>query len=195
MIIGSRSAFLLVDPQRDFFSGGAFPLVGADALVEVWNRYLGRFSQPRLPIFVSRYDLSPGSKRFISNGGKWPPHCLRGTQGAQFHSGLKFQITAYAIRVISKETDSAFQGKHESGKDLLTLLKEEEIKEVFIAGIGTESGVKASALDAKRAGFDVFVALDGICGLSQNAADSQAAVEEMKKEGVIPYLWQGPAPT
>jgi nicotinamidase/pyrazinamidase len=81
-------ALALVDLQNDFLSGGSLAVPQGEQVVPVANSYLHLFRSCRLPVFVTR-DWHPADHvSFASRGGPWPPHCVAGTRGAAFASGL-----------------------------------------------------------------------------------------------------------
>ena len=50
--------------------------------------------------------------------------------------------------------------------------------------MATEYCVKATALDTKSAGFEVFVVIDACQGVEVNKGDIEKAIEEMKNRGI-----------
>ena len=73
-------ALLIVDVQNDFCPGGALGVSGGDKIVPVINGLLERFE-----IVVASKDWHPDQTIHF---GKWPPHCVHGTFGAEFHPEL-----------------------------------------------------------------------------------------------------------
>jgi nicotinamidase/pyrazinamidase len=62
--------------------------VHAAQIVPVLDRYITLFASRGLPVVVTR-DWHPGGHMsFDDRGGPWPPHCIAGTEGAQFARGL-----------------------------------------------------------------------------------------------------------
>ncbi len=77
---------------------------------------------------------------------------------------------------------SAFEGVTDDGEPLADVLRAAGITEVDVTGIATDYCVRATALDARRAGFAVRL-LDGLhAGVAPES--SAAAVAEMCDAGV-----------
>ena len=181
-----KSALLIVDVQTDFCPDGALPAPGGDRILPALNRYLADARERGMPVYASR-DWHPAvTTHFRAYGGEWPPHCVQGTAGAQFHPGLK--LPADAI-VISKGDSpdrsgySAFDGHTPQGTALLDDLHERRIDRLYVAGIATEYCVKATVLDARRFGLRVSVLPDAIAGIDVQPGDADRALEEMSNAG------------
>src|SRR5690606_8086236 len=93
--------------------------------------------------------------------------------------------------VVSKGTDpaddggySAFDGTElESGRSLCDLLRSAGVTHLLVGGLATDYCVRASVLDARRAGFEVTVLLDAIRGIDIEPGDLACAVAEMAAAG------------
>jgi epoxyqueuosine reductase len=182
----TRDALIVVDLQNDFCPGGALGVRGGDEIVPVVNRYLERFRDVGAPIFATR-DWHPRvTRHFQAYGGVWPPHCVQGTPGADFHPAL--QLPAEAV-VVSKGMDpnedaySAFQARDARGRALPEVLAANGVRRVFIGGLATDYCVRATALDASRAGLEVVVLTDAIRAVDLRAGDGARAEEEMRQAG------------
>ena len=181
-----KAALLIVDVQRDFCPGGALAAPGGDEIIPALNRHLAEAREHEMPVYASR-DWHPAvTNHFKQYGGEWPPHCVQGTAGAQFHAELKLPPDAV---VISKGDDparpgySAFDGRTASGKTLAHDLRDRNVTRLYLSGIATDYCVKATALDALHAGFDVRVLTDAVTGIDVNAGDADRALEELTREG------------
>ncbi|HEV2664964.1 MAG TPA: isochorismatase family protein, partial [Blastocatellia bacterium] len=84
----AKDALIIVDVQNDFCPGGALAVKGGDEVVPVLNRAIEKFTAAGLPIFATRDWHPEKTSHFKAYGGVWPVHCVQGTQGAEFHSGL-----------------------------------------------------------------------------------------------------------
>lgn len=178
-----QRALLVVDVQNDFCPGGALAVPHGDEVVPVLNRYLNLAVQARLPILASRDWHPKTTVHFKAFGGAWPPHCIHHSPGAEFHPNLQLPSTA---EVISKGMDpqqdsySCFQGVTADGTSLLARLQHDGIQELLIGGLATDYCVKATALDARRRGFEVTVLADAIHGVNLSAGDAERAIQEMR---------------
>ena len=182
----ARSALLLVDVQIDFCPGGALPVPHGDRVVPVLNRYLADAVAHGMRIYASR-DWHPAvTSHFKPFGGEWPPHCVQHTPGARFHPDL--QLPPSTI-VISKGDEprrpgySAFDGRTMEGKRLIDDLREQGVERLYVGGLATDYCVRASVLDARRAGLEVTVLGDAVAGIDLHAGDSDRAIADMREAG------------
>jgi nicotinamidase/pyrazinamidase len=173
----SPDVLLIVDPQVDFCPGGALPVPHGDAIFPVVNA-----AAARVPLVVASRDWHPaGHCSFESQGGQWPPHCLAGTAGAEFHPALDRSRLA---EVFSKGTDpnrdaySAFDGT-----GLAQWLRARGVGRLLVGGLATDYCVRASVLDARKEGFEVVVLEDGIGAVEVHPGDGDRALTEMRRAG------------
>jgi nicotinamidase/pyrazinamidase len=179
-------ALLLVDPQNDFCPGGSLGVPDGHAVIPVLNAWSAAAEQAGVPIFITRDWHPPRTTHFAEFGGVWPPHCVAGTLGAEFHPGLV--IPAQAIVVSkgmgeSEDAYSAFQGRDGSGTPLATLLRARDIRTLYIMGLATDYCVKESVLAGLRHGFRVTVVHDGIRAVNLQPEDGDKALAEMRAAG------------
>src|SRR3990172_2479969 len=97
--ITHNSALIVVDVQNDFCPGGALPVPEGDKVIPVLNKYMELFKRLGEPIYASRDWHQAITKHFKEYGGAWPPHCVQGTLGAEFHSEL---VLPEDVEVVSK---------------------------------------------------------------------------------------------
>jgi len=177
----ARKALLVVDVQRDFCAGGALAVRDGDSVVPKLNRIIDAFARASIPIIFTR-DWHPSDHiSFKTQGGPWPPHCIKGTSGAKFHPSLYVPRGALIISKgfgTSSEAYSGFQGT-----DLEKRLKELGVEEILLGGLATDYCIKESALDALGAGLKVDVLEDCIKGVNLRKNDSELALREMAARG------------
>lgn len=183
----NKKALLIVDMQKDFCPGGKLPVKQCKEVVSTLNEYIQIFQTKNLPILASR-DWHPGeTSHFQSGGGKWPPHCVKNSPGAEFHPNLNLPDRAI---IISKGMDpdiegyTCFQGYDKNHISFIKVLNKENIDKIYIGGVATEYCVKSTALDAVEEGFNVNLLEDATEGVDMNPGDIKKAIEEMKKSGV-----------
>ena len=182
------AALLVVDVQRDFCPGGALPAEGCTRIVPVINTYLDQAQLRSMLIYASR-DWHPAkTAHFKAYGGEWPPHCVQGTPGAEFHPDLKLPPTTI---IVSKGDDparpgySAFEGRTADGRSLLDDLRERHISTLYICGLTTDYCVKLTTLDALRGGLSVAVLTDAIAAIDVQPGDATRALDDMERSGAL----------
>lgn len=182
-----RSALIIVDVQNDFCPGGALEVPRGDEVVEKINAVIKFFN-----IIIASRDWHPVcTVHFKEYGGMWPPHCIRGSRGAEFHPQLDISRINHVISKGMGNSDngySAFEGlclQGELDSDLLNLLHDWNVAKLYICGLATDYCVKATALDAKRYGFETYLLEDACRAVNINPDDGAKAVKEMKEAGVI----------
>jgi len=170
-------ALLIVDPQVDFCPGGTLPVPGGDGIFPAVNR-----ASRIVPLTVASRDWHPPDHiSFRAQGGPWPVHCVAGTPGAAFHRDLD---TDRIAEVFSKGTNPGVEAYSAfDGTGLATWLRSHHIGRLYVGGLATDYCVRASVLDARRAGFDVVVLEDAIGAVEVAPGDGERALEEMREAG------------
>lgn len=179
-------ALVIVDVQNDFCAGGALAVEGGDEVVPALNRYAERFAAAGAAVFASRDWHPRRTTHFKEWGGAWPPHCVQGTRGAEFHPGLRLPASA---TVVSKGMDpeedaySCFQARETSRRPFAAALAARGIRRLFVGGLATDYCVRATVLDALKAGFEVMLLGDAIRSVNVQPADGERALDEMAGAG------------
>jgi nicotinamidase/pyrazinamidase len=182
----SKDALIVVDVQNDFCPGGALAVKDGEQVVPVLNRYMDQFIKAGLPIFATRDWHPQKTNHFITGGGPWPPHCIQGSKGAQFHPDLKLPpdtVTVSAGMGAEEDGYSGFLGRDESGTRLADLLRQRSIERIFVGGLATDYCVKHTVLDGLKEGFKVVLLASAIRGVNLKPGDSERAIEEMLHAG------------
>jgi len=144
-------ALIIVDVQNDFCAGGSLAVTGADAVVRAINDYLA--GQPGYQHVVATKDfhIDPGD-HFSDHpdyASSWPPHCIAGSTGADFHPDLDTSpIEAVFHKGAYAAAHSGFEGVDENETPLLEWLRQRGVDGVDIAGIATDYCVRQTAGDA-----------------------------------------------
>jgi nicotinamidase/pyrazinamidase len=162
-----QSALLLVDPQNDFFPGGALGMPESNNLIPVINAYIKHFSRQGWPILATR-DWHPANHcSFTEQGGPHPTHCVQGSRGAQFHSDL---VMPPGMMVISKGTDPKKDSRSGfEGSSLADRLEDLDVKTIFILGPATQDCLTQTIVDACKIGLQVVVLSDAIGSIGLSA--------------------------
>ncbi|KAK7194845.1 nicotinamidase [Novymonas esmeraldas] len=177
-------ALLIVDMQNDFLLADAPLLVtGGAALVDGINAI-----SAALPFRcqVASQDWHPTHHcSFAEQGGPWPPHCRRGSAGAELHAAL---ITSHVSAVVRKGTSvqadsySAFMDTNGTATGLEGLLRSCGVQRVFVCGVALDYCVHATAMDARKCGFAVVVLEDLTAAVDDAAWPARTA--ELAEAGV-----------
>jgi nicotinamidase/pyrazinamidase len=171
-------ALIVVDVQNDFCPGGALAVPDGDAVVDAVNRMASE-----APFVVATRDWHPPDHgSFAAQGGRWPVHCVQGTPGAELHPGIdasQIDVVVEKGQVPDREGYSGFEGT-----ELERLLSEHGVDAVDVAGLALDYCVKATALDARRAGLNVTVHRGATRAVEVSPGDGERAVEELRAAGV-----------
>jgi len=195
----ANSALIVVDVQNCFIEGGTLPVKGGAEVVPIINKLAPAFDN----IVVTQDWHTAGHASFAStHAGKkpfetaklkygdqvlWPDHCVQGSDDAGLHKELKLPTAQLIIRKgFHKDMDSysAFEeADHKTATGLAGYLKARGIKTVFVSGLATDFCVAWTAMDARKAGFEVYVIEDATRAIDLNGSLA-AAWKQMTAKGV-----------
>lgn len=190
-----KTALIVVDVQNDFCEGGPLAVTGGASLAQAITTYLAHGpGSKRYSVFVTSQDwhnalpdtndghFATGAPDWVST---WPVHCVAGTPGADLHPDLRLPRVDIRVRKGQGRQDySAFDGTP-NGLSRITLthfLREAGVKHIDVVGLATDHCVKATALAARSAGFDVTVLRDLTAGVATDT--THAAIAEMSAAGI-----------
>ena len=167
----------MVDVQNDFCSGGALAVPDADAVVEPINRLM-----EEVPVVLATRDWHPPDHlSFQEQGGPWPPHCVQGTTGAELHPSVDRSKIDVVVDAGFRPELEGYSGFEET--NLEQELRSHDVDAVTVVGLATDYCVRATALDARNAGFAVTVDRAGVRGIDVEPGDSQRALDELRSAG------------
>jgi len=182
----SKNALIVVDVQNDFCPGGALPVTEGDQVVSPLNRYIAKFEQAGSPIFATRDWHPVKTSHFNTSGGPWPPHCIQGSPGAEFHPALKLPSETVIVSAgMGPDEDgySGFLGRDANGNKLVDLLRQRGVQRIFVGGLATDYCVKHTVLDGLKEDFKVVLLTDSVRGVNLQPDDSARAIKEMLNAG------------
>jgi nicotinamidase/pyrazinamidase len=178
---GDGDVLIVVDIQNDFCPGGNLAVPQGDEVVPLINALAPRFRHVVLtqdwhaPDHLSFASAHPGKRPYetivLPYGEQilWPDHCVRDTEGAEFHSDLHVPNASLVLRKgIHREIDSYstfYENDRITPTGLVGCLRERNFARVFLAGLALDFCVRYSAEDAVRHGFDVVVVEDACRGI------------------------------
>ena len=174
-------ALILVDPQNDFCPGGSLAVADGHDVMPPLNSLAAAFDSAGLPIYATRDWHPVGHVSFAERGGPWPPHCVQGTPGAQYHPDLQLPDGVEVISKAAHPDTDAYSGFE--GTDLHERLQRQDIRRVVVGGLATDYCVLNTVRDALRLGYEVFVVSDAIRAVNVNPTDGQDAIAEMTDRG------------
>lgn len=179
MQVKPTDALVIVDVQNTFCPGGTLPVANGDEVVARLNRVLPLFAPGR--VFATQ-DWHPNDHcSFAPQNGPWPPHAVQNTPDAELHSGLDKSRIAAVVRKGTTVARDAYSGF--DGTDLAERLRGAGVSRVFVGGLATDYCVKATALDACAAGFDVVVLEDACRAVNISPGDGERALAQMEAAG------------
>lgn len=182
--VKSVRALVVVDVQNDFCEGGSLAVAGGAAVAEKIDALLGTGHGYDHVIATTDCHVDPGghfseSPDFATS---WPRHCVAGTSGAELHPGLDPSGIEMVFRKGAHGAAySGFEGTAD-GVGLADWLREHGVDKIDVVGIATDYCVRATALDAARAGFATRVLLDLTVGVAPES--TAAALAELSAAGV-----------
>jgi len=177
-------ALIVVDVQNDFCEGGSLAVSGGGAVARAITGLLARREYDHV-VATADHHIDPGAHfsdqpDFLTS---WPPHCVAGTPGAQFHPELDVSMVEAVFRKGPYSAAySGFEGEDDTGTALADWLRTRGVDEVDVVGIATDYCVKATAADAAKAGFRTRVLLDYTAGVSADGTTN--AVAALRDSGV-----------
>ena len=196
---GADVALLMIDIQNDFCPGGALAVADGDAVVPVVNGLQERFSvkvatQDWHPADHSSFAANhPGHDPFtlidMPYGPQvlWPVHCVQGSPGAEFHSGLGMTSVHLIIRKGFRAPIDSYSAFFENDKTTQTglagYLRERGVGHVVLTGLATDFCVYYSAIDAVSQGFGATLLTDA-CRAIDLDGSLAAAMADMQAKGV-----------
>lgn len=162
-------ALIIVDVQNDFCEGGSLAVTGGAALARAISDYLAEAADYHHVVATKDFHIDPGD-HFSGTpdySSSWPPHCVSGTPGADFHPSLDTSaIEAVFYKGAYTGAYSGFEGVDENGTPLLNWLRQRGVDEVDVVGIATDHCVRQTAEDAVRNGLATRVLVDLTAGVS-----------------------------
>jgi nicotinamidase/pyrazinamidase len=183
---------MIVDVQNDFAEGGALGVTGGNAVAAGVTALLARHPDAYQLVIASRDWHNPDE----DNGGHfatdaepdfrttWPPHCVAGTPGADYHPDLDIEhVDVHVRKGQGVPAYSVYEGTTDDGESVHALLERQAITDLDIVGLATDHCVRASAIDAVEHGRRVRVLTDLVAGVAAEA--SEAALAELAHLGVV----------
>ncbi|MFD2518828.1 bifunctional nicotinamidase/pyrazinamidase [Salinimicrobium flavum] len=174
---------IIVDAQNDFMPGGALEVREGDRIVPVINKII-----PKFELVVATQDWHPAEHKSFAinhpdrkeyevidlNGVEqklWPPHCVQGTPGADFHPKLELNSVEAIFRsAMDVEVDS-YSGFYDNARHKSTglagYLREKGADDLYFCGLAADICVYFTIKDALKEGFKATLIEDATVPLFQ----------------------------
>jgi nicotinamidase-related amidase len=148
--IAVSQALLIIDPQNDYFPGGAFPLWNAEACLANLERAATEARAQGRPVILVQHVASPGPGPFFNEG----------SLGVQLHP--RILAAAPGAPVVVKHYADAF---HQT--DLLATLDRLGVTGLTVAGMMTQNCVTHTLLSRAADTYELAVWADGCTTVSE----------------------------
>ncbi|WP_285505673.1 isochorismatase family protein [Actinokineospora sp. NBRC 105648] len=174
----TKKALIVVDVQNDFCEGGSLAVAGGAAVAEAVSAHMTATGYDHV-VATRDFHIDPGphfsdTPDYVDS---WPVHCVVGTAGASFHPSLDVApIEAVFSKGAYAAAYSGFEGVGPAEVSLTDWLRAHGVDAVDVVGIATDHCVRATAVDATRAGFTATVLLDLTAGVSPTTVESALGV-------------------
>lgn len=132
---------LIIDPQIDFING-SLPVPGAEIAINALSEYLRKHCADYAAIIVSADRHAMRHCSFVSEGGKWPMHCVADSIGAAIWPAIMDVLLTMPdkVTVLHKgenpdtEEYSIFKNKHAASK-IREIIRDNDINNIDICGL------------------------------------------------------------
>ena len=192
-----KAAVIIVDVQSDFLDKGALPVKSSNEIIPFINKLRNDYSQYYTTVFTTQQyrqethiafkdspyaheENLPFDEITLAVKGKFPRHCIGGTNGANFAPELQLRGNEVLIRKDEdkfKEEMSGFQNRI-----LSEILKTNKINIVFICGLTLDFCVGLTAIDSQKLGFETYVIKEATKPLGEESG--KAMEKNLEKNGV-----------
>ncbi|MFD9815444.1 isochorismatase family protein [Streptomyces sp. NPDC059080] len=183
-------ALIVIDVQNDFCEGGSVPVTGGAEVAAAITDLVGRAADSgyRHVVATRDYHIDPGAHfsdhpDFVDS---WPVHCVAGSEGSGFHPHFAPAVSSGAVDAVFDKgayaaAYSGFEGADDQGTALADWLRAHDVTEVDVVGIATDHCVRATALDALRAGLRTRVLLGLTAAVA--APTTERAMAQLRAAG------------
>jgi nicotinamidase/pyrazinamidase len=186
---GPKTALIVVDVQNDFADpAGSLSVSRAGRILPRINAEVTAAREAGAPVVYTQDWHPESTPHFAKDGGIWPVHCVAGTWGAELHPDLV--VDGEIVRKGSNGEDgySGFSMRDPvSGAEIPTpldrMLRTQGVDRVVICGLATDYCINATALDARRLGYETVVPIRAIAAVNLQPGDDERALIAMASAG------------
>jgi nicotinamidase/pyrazinamidase len=186
---GPDTALIVVDVQNDFADpAGSLSVARAAHIMPRINAEVAQAKAAGASVVYTQDWHPPSTPHFAKDGGTWPVHCVADTWGAALHPDLLVDGDIVRKGANGEDGYSGFTMRDpltgaEVPTPLQSMLRERGIDRVVICGLATDYCVNATALDARRLGFETVVLTRAVAAVNLKPGDDERALAEMAIAG------------
>ena len=177
--LNKDSALLVIDTQNDFIDS-KFAVPGAKEIIPKVNSLISRARSQGIPVIFTAHGYGAKDPSTLQRP-EDRRYCIIGTFGHGFHSDLDTKDSP----IFDKKDFSGFGGKNRTKEteNLQSHLFKNNIKRVIVVGLSLDYCVAATAIEARRKGFNAAVVLDASKGMYDYTKHDQV-ISDLKNAGV-----------
>lgn len=162
-LMETRKMLMIVDPQNDFVDG-SLPVPGAVKAMDALAEYVAASGRIYDHIIVTSDRHPSGHCSFESNGGKWPVHCVAGTEGAAIRPSLQAALDmmpADKVTYLYKGEDATREeysifASPDASKCIASIIEKKGIGLIDVCGLAGDVCVAATLADGRRLYPDIM---------------------------------------
>lgn len=147
------TVFGFIDIQADFMnSNGALYVPNAETIKPTIKKLINFAESRDCPIFFTQDQHDGTESEMAKNGGVFPLHCLKNTEGAQNipeadnHGAVFFEKKCYDV----------FNGKQGNNR-IVQWLKDNNVTNCYISGVVGNICVEAACIGLRKLGINVYI--------------------------------------
>lgn len=147
-----KRILLIVDPQNDFITG-SLPVPHAREAMARLSQWMQAHSAAYDAMVVTMDQHPHNHCSFVAQGGQWPPHCVRYSEGAAIYPSLYEEICKQAtegkeLLYIEKATTAERDAYSAFAEEVPEILS--TAGRIYLAGLAGDYCVDATHADLKR---------------------------------------------
>ena len=185
----AATALIVVDVQNDFADpAGSLSVARAGRILPRINDEVALAREAGATVVYTQDWHPESTPHFAKDGGIWPVHCVAETWGAELHPDLVVEGEIIRKGINGEDGYSGFTMRDPVSGDAVAtalegMLRERDVLRVVICGLATDYCVNATALDARRLGFDTQVLMNAVAAVNLQPGDDQKALTAMADAG------------
>jgi nicotinamidase/pyrazinamidase len=177
-----RDILVVVDIQNDFFPSGPLTAADTESLLGPLNKAIVQAQALGMVIVFTRDWHPPNHSSFAENGGKWPRHCLQGSEGAKFPEALIVPEGSITVNIGEAPTSLGYSPFEDPA--LEKIINSVDIGTVFVAGIALEYCVQATCLEARQRRKRVVLCRTLVRPATDLASEINQTIAHLTESGV-----------